>query len=87
MEKRQRSRWIFAALGLVAIVLLAWVIFHKPKAKPGPPHAVPVTVARATVQDVDVTLTNLGAAQAWQASDHRGVARHPRYPREGRLFV
>jgi multidrug efflux system membrane fusion protein len=67
MQKRRRSRWIFAALGLVAVALLAWVIFHKPKAKPAPPHAVPVTVAKATVQDVDVTLTNLGAAQAWRS--------------------
>jgi multidrug efflux system membrane fusion protein len=67
METRRRSRWIFAALGLVAIALLAWVILHKPKAKPAPPHAVPVTVAKATVQDVDVTLTNLGAAQAWRS--------------------
>jgi multidrug efflux system membrane fusion protein len=67
MEKRQRSRWIFAALGLVAIALVAWVIFHKPKAKPAPPHAVPVSVAKATAQDVDLTLTNLGAAQAWRS--------------------
>ena len=67
MQQRQRSRWIFAALGLVAIALVAWTILHKPKAKPAPPHAVPVTVAKATVQDVDVTLSNLGAAQAWRS--------------------
>ena len=67
MEKRRRSRWIFGALGLVAVALLLWVIFHKPPAKPAPPKAVPVTVAKAAVQDVDVTLTNLGAAQAWRS--------------------
>jgi multidrug efflux system membrane fusion protein len=67
MEKRRGSRWIFVALGLIAVGLLAWVIFHKPKAKPAPPHAVPVTIAKATVQDVDVTLSNLGAAQAWRS--------------------
>jgi multidrug efflux system membrane fusion protein len=66
-EKRRPSRWIFAALGLVAVALLLWVIFHKPPAKPAPPKAVPVTVAKAALQDVDVTLSNLGAAQAWRS--------------------
>ncbi len=29
----------------------------------------------------------VGVAQAWQGADHRLIARHPRYRREGRLFV
>jgi hypothetical protein len=29
----------------------------------------------------------LGGVQAWQSADHCHIARHPRYPREGRLFV
>ena len=36
---------------------------------------------------LDAALAALGGAQAWQAADHRRIARHPRYPREGRLFV
>ena len=36
---------------------------------------------------LDAVIAALGAAQAWLAADHGGVARHPRYPREGRLFV
>jgi hypothetical protein len=36
---------------------------------------------------LDAVLAALGAAQAWSAADHRHIARHPRYPREGRLFV
>jgi hypothetical protein len=36
---------------------------------------------------LDAVIAAVGAARAWQASDHRLVARHPRYPREGRLFV
>jgi hypothetical protein len=36
---------------------------------------------------LDAVLAALGAAQAWQAADHRAIARHPRYRREGRLFV
>jgi multidrug efflux system membrane fusion protein len=67
MEKRRRPRWILASVGLVVLIVVAWLVFHKPKAKPTPPHAVPVTVATATVEDVDVTLSNLGAAQAWRS--------------------
>ena len=36
---------------------------------------------------LDAVIAGLGAAQAWEAADHRLIARHPRYPREGRLFV
>ncbi len=36
---------------------------------------------------LDAVLAAVGAERAWQACDHRAVARHPRYPREGRLYV
>jgi hypothetical protein len=36
---------------------------------------------------LDAVIAALGAAQAWGAADHGAIARHPRYPREGRLFV
>jgi hypothetical protein len=36
---------------------------------------------------LDAVIAAVGAAQAWGAADHRHIARHPRYPREGRLFV
>lgn len=36
---------------------------------------------------LDAVLAAVGAAQAWLATDHPGIARHPRYPREGRLFA
>jgi hypothetical protein len=36
---------------------------------------------------LDAVIAAVGAAQAWAASDHRRIARHPRYPREGRLYV
>jgi hypothetical protein len=36
---------------------------------------------------LDAVLAAVGAAQAWHLADHRQIARHPRYPREGRLFV
>lgn len=36
---------------------------------------------------LDAVIAAVGAAQAWQAADHPAIARHQRYPREGRLFV
>src|SRR5438067_11151897 len=36
---------------------------------------------------LDAVIAAVGAATAWHATDHGHVARHPRYPREGRLFA
>ncbi len=61
----ERRRWVFGALGLVALALLAWVIFHKAPAKASAPRAVPVTATRAVAQDFQLSINALGAAQAW----------------------
>jgi uncharacterized protein DUF429 len=36
---------------------------------------------------LDAVLAAVGAARAWRETDHARVARHGRYPREGRLYV
>jgi hypothetical protein len=36
---------------------------------------------------LDSLIAAVGAARSWQESDHRQIARHRRYPREGRLYV
>jgi hypothetical protein len=36
---------------------------------------------------LDAVLAAVGAARAWRDTDHSRIARHPRYPREGRLYV
>jgi Protein of unknown function (DUF429) len=36
---------------------------------------------------LDAVIAAVGAAQAWACADHRHIARHPRYPREGRMYV
>jgi hypothetical protein len=36
---------------------------------------------------LDAVLAALGAARAWRETNHPEVARHHRYPREGRLYV
>jgi hypothetical protein len=36
---------------------------------------------------LDAVLAAVGALRAWAAANHWHVARHPRYPREGRLYV
>ena len=36
---------------------------------------------------LDALIAAVGAARAWHTADHGWIARHPRYPREGRLYV
>jgi hypothetical protein len=36
---------------------------------------------------LDALIAAVGAAEAWHTADHGRIARHPRYPREGRLYV
>lgn len=52
-------------MGALALALIAWMLFHKGPAKDAGPPAVPVTVATAKRQDIALTLSELGAAQAW----------------------
>ena len=62
----RRPRWGFAVLGVLAVAIAAWAILGpKKKAKAQHSPVVPVATARATVQDMPLTLTELGAAQAW----------------------
>ena len=35
---------------------------------------------------IDAVLAAVGAERAWREADHAAIARHPRYPREGRLY-
>lgn len=64
---RRRFRWGLIVLGVVAIALVLWVIFHKPPAKPTKQPTIAVTTARATIADVPISITALGAAQAWRS--------------------
>jgi hypothetical protein len=36
---------------------------------------------------LDAVIAAVGALQAWQTCDHASIASHPRYRREGRLFI
>jgi multidrug efflux system membrane fusion protein len=53
------------ALGAAVVVLVAWFFFHKKPVASTKPPPVPVSVAQVSTQDVPVTVTTLGAAQAW----------------------
>ncbi len=67
MERPRRLRWGFVILGVLLVALVVWVVFGHPKTvKPTKATTVPVTAAKASVQDVPLTVTALGAAQAWQ---------------------
>lgn len=64
----RRPRWGFAVLGALAIVLAIWgIIGAKPHRKPERRTAVPVTTARASVRDMPLTVSAIGAAQAWKS--------------------
>lgn len=67
MTPPRRFRWGFVVLGVVIVALLGWAFFASQKHdKPRGQPPAPVSVATVTNQDVPVTLTELGAAQAWQ---------------------
>ncbi len=63
--RKGRLYWVMGVIALVAIALVAWVLLHRKKAPPPKPQAVPVAVAQAKVQNVPVTIRELGMAQAW----------------------
>src|SRR5580698_7900746 len=62
---RRRRLAVFAGLGVLAIVLAAWALLHQEPAKKAAPHAIPVNAAKAESRDFQLTVTALGAAQAW----------------------
>jgi multidrug efflux system membrane fusion protein len=64
----RRPRWGFAVVAGVAVVLAAVAIFGpKKQAKAARLPVVPVSTASASVQDMPISITELGAAQAWRA--------------------
>jgi multidrug efflux system membrane fusion protein len=66
MQERRRFRWGFIVLGILLILLILWLVFGHQAPKPKGPPPVAVTVAKVTTQDVPTSITELGAAQAWQ---------------------
>jgi len=60
-----RHRVWFWASGLAILGALVWYLVFAGSPPPAKEHEIPVTVARVTVKDVPVTVTALGAAQAW----------------------
>jgi multidrug efflux system membrane fusion protein len=66
MQPPRRFRWGFVVLGLILIALIVWLTQCHQTAKPKGTPPVGVTVAPVTVQDVQTSMSELGAAQAWQ---------------------
>ena len=63
--RHRRLRWVFVALGAVAVVLLAWFFFHKKPVAPVKLPPIPVSAVKVSTQKIPVTITVIGAAQAW----------------------
>jgi membrane fusion protein, multidrug efflux system len=68
MATPRRIGWGFVALAVVLVGLFAWlwIATHQP-AKTTKSPAVPVNTAKASLQDMPVVISAIGAAQAWQA--------------------
>lgn len=61
-----RYRHLLGALLLACVAALVWYLFvYAPTPPPAQPHAVPVTAAIAQSEDLPISLSELGAAQAW----------------------
>ena len=65
MTMQQRQRLILGVLVLIAMALVGWVMLHRAPAKAAAPPAIPVTAVRAVSEDMPLSLSALGAAQAW----------------------
>jgi multidrug efflux system membrane fusion protein len=73
MTRPRRFRWGFALLGVLLVGLIVWLVLgRREPAKAEKSPMVPVNVAEVQVQDAPLTVTALGAAQAW-----RGVTISP----------
>ena len=64
-KTRVRRHWILAGLGALSVLLVAGVLILRHPAKSLPSPSVPVNVAKAAAKDIPVSITALGAAQAW----------------------
>jgi membrane fusion protein, multidrug efflux system len=65
VRARTRRHWILAGLGVLAISIVAATFLFRQPAKPPPPGAIAVYTAKAKRTDLPVSITALGAAQAW----------------------
>jgi multidrug efflux system membrane fusion protein len=60
----RNSAWFWAA-GLAILAALVWYFFFSSSPPPAKPKAVSVTVAKVVTANVPVSITAIGAAQAW----------------------
>jgi multidrug efflux system membrane fusion protein len=67
MKAPSRSRVVFMVLGVAVVGLGVWAVMSPKKQVKVERTAIPVNIAKASYQDVPVTITAIGAVQAWQS--------------------
>ena len=68
IRSQVRKHWVVSALVLLGVLIGAWLLIRcwlTPARKPTAAPTVTVSVAKVSTQDVPVSITALGAAQAW----------------------
>jgi membrane fusion protein, multidrug efflux system len=63
--RRWRLGWLFVAFCVAGVALVAWLFLRKQPPAVSGPQPVPVSVATVSLRDVPISITALGAAQAW----------------------
>ncbi|HEY5412423.1 MAG TPA: efflux RND transporter periplasmic adaptor subunit [Caulobacteraceae bacterium] len=64
---RRPTRPILIGVGVLAILILGFLLLHKKPEKTPAVQVVPVTAAKATAADFPVSISALGAAQPWKS--------------------
>ena len=67
MAASKQLQWSLVGVGVVALGLFSWTLFHKkPPPKGPPPSVTAISVGKVEVKDVPVSITALGQAVGWQ---------------------
>ena len=65
MAPRRRVTWQLGVLAVAAVAVVLWVLLPRARREKPPPRPIPVEVATVLAEDLPLTISTIGAAQAW----------------------